>query len=172
MRTITTSSAWTLLLVAFLGAAPSTAMPAKSPIEVVQCTDCNIVDEGIWNQNLVNTVVYGYGRDTDQYYATTVTGVYWDGPYRMISWYDSSSGRSGHDDATRYYSYRNMQNLRARGVRPALSQVEAQERNGWLATCAMARAADNGLAKFFLRRSCCESTANRRYGPNPVCLLP
>jgi hypothetical protein len=169
MRTVTTRSAWTLFFVAFLGGAPSAALHAKPGVDAVQCMECNIVDEGIWNQNLVNSTVWGYGRDTDQYYPATVTGVYWNGPFRMINWYDPSTGRSGNDDATKYFSYRNMQNLRNRGIRPPLSQVEAQERTGWLNTCRMAAAAENRLVRFVLLRSCCESTANRRYGPHDVC---
>lgn len=166
MRIVRTSFAWTLLFTLLLGGATSTALLAKPDAKEVQpCTQCNIVEEGIWNQNLINTTVYGYGRNTDQFIPVTVTNVYWNGGFRIIDGYVVDSGRRIHDDATRYYSYRNMQNIRAQGIRPALSEMEAQERNGWLASCAMALS-DNRIASWLGRRACCESTAAGRWGPN------
>jgi hypothetical protein len=163
------SSAWKLLLLAVLPGATSAALNTRPAIDPVQsCTQCNIVEEGIWNQNLVNTTVYGYSRDTRRFLPVTVTSVYSEGPYRVISWYDPGSGREGHDDATRYYSYRNMQYMTSRGVSPPPSQVEAQERNGWLASCAMARS-DNRFLALMGYRACCQSTASRRYGPAAIC---
>jgi len=162
--------AWTLPLIAFLGGGTSTELLARRDLAAVQpCTECNIVEEGIWNENLINTTVYGYSQDTHRFYPVTVTAVYREGPYRVLDWYDPVSGRRGHDDATRYYSYRNMQNIRARGNQPDPSQVETQERNGWLASCAMAlrgRASHNLAEQWIGERGCCESTAARRYGPN------
>jgi hypothetical protein len=136
---------------------------------VQSCTQCNIVDEGIWNQNLVNTTVYFYNREDNQFYPAIVTDVYREGPFRIINWYVSGTGERGKDDATNYYSYRNMQNIKAQSTRPGLSQSQNQERNGWLASCVMARS-DNIFAALLGRRGCCESTAARRYGPDPICL--
>jgi hypothetical protein len=165
-------SAWALLFIASINGAASTALFARPTIAAVQsCTQCNIVEEGIWNQNLINSTVYLYGRDSKQYYPVTVTAVYSNGPYRNIDWYDPGSGRSGRDDATRYYSYRNMQNMRARNIEPPLSQIEVQERNGWLASCASAARSENAFVYWAFRRACCESTAARRYGPHAVCRL-
>jgi hypothetical protein len=170
MRMVESKFVLTLLFIAVLGGATSTALLANSDVGAAQpCTYCNIVDEGIWNQDLINRTVYFYNRDDGQFYPATVTDVYWSGEFRMINWYEPRSGRRGHDYATRYYSYRNMQNFQARSPRPGLPQPETQERNGWLASCVMARA-DNAVLALLGWRACCQSTAARRYGPDPICL--
>ena len=134
-----------------------------------QCWRCNIVDEGLHNQNLVNRTVYFYSRRDNRFYETQVTDVYREGPFRVINWYDPRTGKTGKNDATQYYSYRSMQQFASGPAsQPGLSQSERQDKAAWFASCRLAES-DNFFEALVGRQGCCESSAARRYGPAKIC---
>jgi hypothetical protein len=145
---------------------------AQSPTNSAACKGCNIVEEGLWDTELVGK--YVYEKTSDGFIRVKVTAIRRDGPFRAIQWKFEDSGESGWNDATGYYSEQSVAAIteaRKKGQDiSGLSDSEKQNRRGLIvacSACSKARENDEVIAASLMCNACCNSQAAKKFGTPP-----
>jgi hypothetical protein len=148
---------------------------AQSSTNSAACKGCNIVEEGLWGNELVGK--YVYEKTTNGFIRVKVTAVRRDGPFKAILWHFEDSGESAWNDATGYYSERSVAAITEAKEQgqdiSGLSDTEKQQRAGLIAACSAcssARKDGEVIAAMLMCNACCNSQAAKNFGtPSGMC---
>lgn len=135
------------------------------------CRACSIVDEGLFPSAVVGITVYE--RHDTRFYKARITAIQ-TSPFRLVYWVNDSTGKSGWNDATMYFSEARMKEaLEDVGNGKSgyyESDSEKRDKAGLVAACAAcldSKVNDRGIGGLLMCHACCNSQAAKRFGTPP-----
>lgn len=143
-----------------------------------KCRACNIMEEGLFNRDLIGQVVYQ--KQPKRFHPVKILGIT-TLPYRMVRYRAVETGQTGETDASIHFSEARMRELIADSGQANGGEYDSEfdrnDRETVEAACQIylnAKSSEGVAAAAsasVFRGACCESSASRRTGmaDKPIC---